>query len=156
MRGAVSLAAALSIPARDDSGAPFPDRDLVIYLAFSVIIATLVFQGLTLPGVIRLLGLEADGLDEKEEAKARIKSAKAALARLDELTGEEWVNDDTAERLSGAYGFRMRRFAARFDQDDDGDVELRSQSYQRLRLELLKPNGRRSSTCGATATSATR
>ena len=137
LRGAVSLAAALSIPAATDSGAPFPDRDLVIYLAFSVIIATLVFQGLSLPAVIRLLGLEADGLDEKEEAKARIKSAKAAMARLDELAGEDWVNDDTVERMRGAYGFRVRRFVARFDQGDDGEVELRSQSYQRLRLELL-------------------
>ena len=56
LRGAVSLAAALSIPAVTSSGAPFPDRDLVIFLAFSVIIATLVVQGLSLPAVIRLLG----------------------------------------------------------------------------------------------------
>ena len=102
-----------------------------------MIIATLVFQGLSLPAVIRLLGLEADGLDEKEEAKAGIKAAKAAMVRLEELAGEDWVNDDTVERMRGAYGFRVRRFAARFDQGDDGEVELRSQSYQRLRLELL-------------------
>jgi hypothetical protein len=42
----------------------------------------------------------------------------------------------------------MRRFAARFDQADDGEVELRSQSYQRLRLELSRPSGNPSSTCG--------
>ena len=137
LRGAVSLAAALSVPTVTDSGAPFPGRELVIYLAFAVIIATLVLQGLSLPGVIRLLGLEDDGLAEKEEAKARIKAAEAALERLEELTGEEWVNDDTVERLRGAYGFRLRRFAARFDGDDDGSVERRSQSYQRLRAELL-------------------
>ncbi len=137
LRGAVSLAAALAVPTVTDSGAPFPDRDLIIYLAFAVIIATLVCQGLSLPGVIRILGLEDDGLAEKEEAKARIKAAEAALERLEELTGEEWVNEDTVERLRGAYGFRMRRFTARFDAADDGDVERRSQSYQRLRLELL-------------------
>jgi Na+/H+ antiporter len=137
LRGAVSLAAALSVPTVTDSGAPFPDRELVIYLAFAVIIATLVFQGLSLPGVIRLLGLEDDGLAEKEEAKARIRSAEAALARLEELTGEDWVNADTAERLRGAYGFRLRRFTARFDGADDGSVERRSQGYQRLRVELL-------------------
>jgi len=138
MRGAVSLAAALAIPVATDSGAPFPDRELVIYLAFTVIIATLVLQGLSLPAVIRLLGLEADGLDEKEEAKARIKASEAALRRLEELTGEDWVNDDTVERMRGAYGFRVRRFAARFDNTDDGSVERRSQSYQRLRAELLR------------------
>jgi CPA1 family monovalent cation:H+ antiporter len=137
LRGAVSLAAALAIPVVTNSGAPFPDRALVIYLAFAVIIATLVLQGLSLPGVIRLLGLEDDGLAEKEEAKARIKAAEAALRRLEELTGEDWVNDDTVERMRGAYGFRMRRFAARFDNTDDGNVERRSQSYQRLRAELL-------------------
>lgn len=137
LRGAVSLAAALSVPTVTESGGPFPDRDLIIYLAFAVIIATLVCQGLSLPGVIRLLGLEDDGLAEKEETKARIKAAEAALERLEELTGEEWVNDDTVERLRGSYGFRMRRFTARFDATDDGNVERRSQSYQRLRLELL-------------------
>ena len=55
LRGAVSLAAALALPLTTDSGGAFPDRDLVIYLAFCVILATLVFQGLTLPGLIRVL-----------------------------------------------------------------------------------------------------
>jgi Na+/H+ antiporter len=137
LRGAVSLAAALSLPALADGGAPFPDRNLIIYLTFSVIIATLVLQGLSLPGVIRLLGLEDDGIAATEEARARIRSAEAALERLEELTGEDWVHEDTAARLRGAYGFRIRRFAARSDADDDGLVEDRSRRYQRLRLELL-------------------
>ena len=138
MRGAVSLAAALAVPLTTDTGSAFPDRELIVFLAFAVVIATLVVQGLSLPIVIRLLGLEDDGLSEKEETKARIRAAEAALQRLEELAGEEWVNDDTAERLRGAYGFRRRRFAARFDGDDDGAVEQRSQSYQRLRAELLE------------------
>ncbi len=138
MRGAVSLAAALAIPLTTDSGAPFPERDLIIFLTFCVILGTLVFQGLTLPVVIRAFGIEADHLDEKEDAKARIKAADAALARLEELTGEEWVRDDTAERLRGLYGFRRDRFASRFDRDDDGAIEERSLNYQRLRRELLE------------------
>jgi CPA1 family monovalent cation:H+ antiporter len=138
MRGAVSLAAALAIPLTTHSGAPFPDRDLIIFLTFCVILGTLVFQGLTLPIVIRMFGIEADHLDEKEDAKARIKAADAALARLEELTGEEWVRDDTAERLRGLYGFRRNRFASRFDGDDDGSIEERSLNYQRLRRELLE------------------
>jgi Na+/H+ antiporter len=138
MRGAVSLAAALAIPLTTDSGAPFPERDLIIFLTFCVILGTLVFQGLTLPLVIRTFGIEADHLDEKEDAKARIKAADAALARLEELTGEEWVRDDTAERLRGLYGFRRSRFASRFDGDDDGSIEERSLDYQRLRRELLE------------------
>jgi monovalent cation/hydrogen antiporter len=137
LRGAVSLAAALALPLTIDSGAPFPHRSYVIYLAFCVILATLVLQGLSLPAVIRVLRLEDDGLSEKEETKARIHAAEAALGRLEELAGEDWVREDTAERMRGAYRFRASRFAARFDDEDDGMIEERSQSYQRLRRELL-------------------
>jgi len=138
MRGAVSLAAALAIPLTTHAGAPFPQRDLIVFLTFCVILGTLVVQGLTLPLVIRAFGIEADHLDEKEEAKARIKAADAALARLEELTGEEWVREDTAERMRGLYGFRRNRFASRFSRDDDGAIEEQSLSYQRLRRELLE------------------
>ncbi len=137
MRGAVSLAAALALPLQTDAGTAFPDRDLVLFLAFSVILATLVGQGLTLPLVIRLLGLEDDGIEDREDAEARIHAAEAALARLEELVAEDWVRDDTAERMRGAYRFRTSRFRARFDDEDDGDIESRSQDYQRLRRELL-------------------
>jgi Na+/H+ antiporter len=138
MRGAVSLAAALALPQVTDAGAPFAERELVIFLTFSVILATLVLQGLTLPFVIRVLGLEEDGLAAKEEAKARLYAAKAALARIDELVEQEWVRSDTAERLRGLYTFRRDRFRARLDGADDGDLDERSAAYQRLRRELLE------------------
>jgi CPA1 family monovalent cation:H+ antiporter len=138
MRGAVTLAAALGIPLTVNGGARFPDRQLIIFLAFSVIFVTLVLQGLTLPAVIRMLGLEDDGLDDKEEAKARIKAADAALDRLHELETEAWVREDTAERMAGLYRFRKTRYRARFDIDDDGAIEERSANYQRLRRELLE------------------
>ena len=137
MRGAVSLAAALAVPLTTNDGSSFPTRDLIVFLTFCVILGTLVVQGLTLPMLIRVLGVEADHLDEKEEAKARIKAADAAIARLSELESEDWVRDDTAERLRGLYGFRRNRFASRFDRDDDGAIEEQSLSYQRLRRELL-------------------
>jgi monovalent cation/hydrogen antiporter len=136
MRGSVSLAAALAVPLVTDAGDPFPGRDLIVFLTFSVIVVTLVGQGLTLPFVIRWLDLEDDGVLDREEAKARIFAADAALLRLEELADEEWVREDTAERLRGAYGFRRRRFAARFDEADDGAIEERSLSYQRLLREL--------------------
>jgi Na+/H+ antiporter len=137
MRGAVSLAAALALPLETDAGAPFPARDLILFLTFSVILVTLVGQGLTLPAVIRALGLEADGIEDREDAKARIHAAEAALARLAELEPEDWVREDTAERVRGAYRFRSDRFRARFDGGDDGVIETRSLDYQRLRRELL-------------------
>ena len=138
MRGAVSLAAALAIPLTTAAGSPFPERDLIIFLTFCVILGTLVVEGLTLPLVIGAFGVEPDDLDEREDAKARIKAADAALARLEELIEEDWVRTDTAERLRGLYGFRRNRFASRFDDGDDGAIEERSQNYQRLRRELLE------------------
>ena len=137
MRGALSLAAALALPLGTDAGASFPGRDLILFLTFSVILATLVGQGLTLPIVIRVLGLEDDGIDAREEAKARIRAAEAAIARLDDLEREEWVREDTAGRLRGLYTFRTDRFRAPFEDSDDGALEMRSQDYQRLRHELL-------------------
>jgi monovalent cation/hydrogen antiporter len=138
MRGAVSLAAALAIPLTIDSGAPFPQRDLIIFLTFTVIAATLVLQGTTLPLVIKALGVEEDGTLEQREAKARLLAARAAVARIDELAAEEWVREDTAERVKRAYDFRIRRFAARFDDEDDGSIDARSRDYQRLVRELLE------------------
>jgi monovalent cation/hydrogen antiporter len=132
IRGAVSLAAALALPTN------FPARDLIVFLTFSVILVTLVGQGLSLPWLIRLLHVEDDGGAEREDAKARIKAAEAALSRLDELEQEGWVRDDTAERTRAQYRFRSNRFRARYDGVDEEGVEDRSQQYQRLRRELLE------------------
>jgi len=138
MRGAVSLAAALAIPLHTDAGANFPGRDLIIYLTFAVILATLVGQGLTMPMVIRVLGLEDDGVAEREAVKARIHAADAALTRIDELSQEDWVRDDTADRLRRLYQFRRNRFAERYTGDGDGAIEERSAAYQQLLRELIE------------------
>jgi monovalent cation/hydrogen antiporter len=137
MRGAVSLAAALAIPLTTQAGEPFPERNLIIFLTFCVILGTLVVQGLSLPAVIKATHIEPDTIEDEEDAQARIRAAEAAIARLDELLGEDWVRPDTAERMRGLYGFRINRFSSRFDDGADGSVEEQSQSYQRLRRELL-------------------
>jgi CPA1 family monovalent cation:H+ antiporter len=138
MRGGVSLAAALALPLTTDAGEPFPGRSIILFLTFAVIFGTLVIQGLTLPAVIRLLKLEDDGEEAaRDEAQARIHAAEAALARLDELVDEDWVREDTAERVRGGYGFRRDRFSAWLDGGDDGSIEARSQDFQRLRREML-------------------
>jgi CPA1 family monovalent cation:H+ antiporter len=95
-----------------------------------------------LPSLIHLLDLEEDRLAEKEEAKARIRAAEAALARLEELIEEDWVLEDTAERLRGLYTFRRERFRSRFAPEGDRSVEDRSANYQRLRHELLEAERR--------------
>ena len=146
MRGVISLAAALSLPLTTEAGAPFPGRDLILFLTFSVILATLVVQGLSLPLIIRALGLEDDGSAEREEVRARREAAEAALARLEELEEEEWVREDTAERVRGMYGYRRSRFVARekagtgdgADGPDEDGLEERSASYGRLTRELVR------------------
>ena len=136
MRGVISLAAALALPLQTASGAQIVWRDLIIFLTFCVILATLVVQGLSLPLLIRALGLEDDHIGEKEETHGRIRVAEAALERLEELVDEEWVREDTAGRVRGLYNYRRNRFASRFDGDPDG-VEERSSAYQHLMIELL-------------------
>jgi Na+/H+ antiporter len=137
MRGAVSLAAALALPLTTDAGDDFPNRDLVIFLTFGVILASLVVQGLSFPALLKLVGIEDEGRTEKEENKARIYATEAALARLEELAEEDWVRNDTLDRVRAMFNFRNQRFRSRFDPESDGEIENRSLDYQRLLRELL-------------------
>lgn len=138
MRGSVSLAAALALPLSTDSGDPFPQRDLIIFLAFSVILFTLVVQGLTLPALMRRLGIREDDGEEREELQARIEAAQAALERLEQLEQEEWTQADTVRRVRGLYQYRQRRFEALHQGDDSEGIEDRSLAYQQLVRELLQ------------------
>jgi monovalent cation/hydrogen antiporter len=136
MRGAVSLAAALALPLETDAGAPLPDRDLILFITFALILVTIVGQGLTLPVLIRKLGVQEDGSEEEhEELRARLVAAEAALRCLDEVEAEGWARDDTLERMRGLYRFRQRRFkvrAGKIEDEEDGGIEDRSLAYQRL------------------------
>ena len=140
MRGAVSLAAALALPLTVAAGTDFPDRDVIIFLTFGVIFFTLIVQSLTLPAMVRRLRVRFDNEDEQEEYQARVDAARAALQRLDELAAEEWVREDTAERVRGQLQFRAHRFEARLQRDGaepDAGVEDRSADYRRLMRELI-------------------
>jgi monovalent cation/hydrogen antiporter len=132
VRGAVSLAAALALPLT------VPERDRIVFITFVVILFSLTGPVLTLPWLARTIGIEEDGSAEREDAKARVKAAEAALARLEELATEEWVYPETAARLRSQYRFRTNRFAARYNGQDDDGVEEQSQRFQRLRRELLE------------------
>lgn len=113
MRGAVSLAAALAIPLRTGSGDLFPGRDLIIFLTFSVILATLILQGLTLSPLIRSLHLIDDApADTIRELEARLKAAHAALGRLEQLCADERVPPQTQEQMREFYEERIRRYTA--------------------------------------------
>jgi CPA1 family monovalent cation:H+ antiporter len=95
MRGVVSLAAAISLPATLADGTAFPQRNIIVFLTFCVIVVTLVLQGLTLPPLIRWLGLAATGEPDEEELKARRVVLQAALTYLGEAKAKD--SEDTFE-----------------------------------------------------------
>ena len=111
---------------------------LCLFIAFVVVLVTLVVQGLTLPTLIRRLGLRDDGAGEREEVRARLSTAEAALQRLDQLDREDWTRSDTIERLRGLYEFRRGRFAARNEDEPDDGADDRSQAYQRVVRSVIE------------------
>jgi CPA1 family monovalent cation:H+ antiporter len=136
MRGSVALAAALAIPFETDAGTLFPERDLLIFLAFTVILVTLVGQGLTLGPLIHWLGIHDDGAEQEEEVLARLRIAEAAIERLDEIAGDGWAREDTIERVRAMYSYRHQRFSARADGEGTA-YEERTDLYLRLMYELF-------------------
>jgi monovalent cation/hydrogen antiporter len=138
MRGSVSLAAALAIPIATDAGARFPDRGLIVFLTFAVILATLVGEGLTLGPVIRRLRLCDDGSEQREEQVARQAVAEAGLGRLEELGEPDWIHPDSVERARNLLDYRRRRFTALVDGDgSDGDgYEERADAWRRLMYDV--------------------
>ena len=138
MRGAVSLAAALALPLSTDAGDPLPGRELIQFITFALILVTVVGQGLTLPWLIRRLGVVEDGSEEEnEELRARLVIARAALERVDELETEDWTRDASIERVRRLYEFRQRRFKIRAGKIEDEDgLEEGSLAYQRMMHEI--------------------
>lgn len=136
MRGIVSLAAAMALPLATADGAPFPYRAEIILVTFMVILVTLVVQGLSLPLVIRLLKIQDDGGLEHEERQARERAVMAALARLDEVVGEDWTVPDHIEQLRLHYGSRQQRHLGPGDEAATCSREV-AEAFRRLRHETL-------------------
>ena len=110
MRGGVSLAAALAVPVTI-GGERFEGRDLILFLTFAVILATLVLQGLTLPLLIRALRLKDDGNEGKlMELRARLEGARAALSRLERISEDERVPPGAKQQMRDNYEGRIRRY----------------------------------------------
>jgi monovalent cation/hydrogen antiporter len=112
MRGIVSLAAALALPLALDSGEPFPQRDLIVFLTFVVIAVTLVVQGLTLAPLIRALKVGTDWTGHEEERRAKLALTKAAMTAIDELAAAEKIPDAVAERIRAEFAEKVTLGAA--------------------------------------------
>jgi CPA1 family monovalent cation:H+ antiporter len=108
LRGADSLVIALALPLTIHGGAPFPSRDLIIFVTFGVIFFTLVVQGFSLAPLVRRLGLKADGTEAEEERLVRVAMADAALNRLREIARDENVPTDVVAKMRREYRHRLR------------------------------------------------
>ena len=142
MRGVVSLAAAFGVPLTTISGAPFPGRPQLVFLTFVVVIGTLLLHGLTLPWLIRRLGVQGDEArtDALAAAAAQDKAARAAAERLDELLAEEQVSDVHERAADVLRGWNTRRRNSaweRLGRDAEEIGESPAAAFRRLRLEML-------------------
>lgn len=134
MRGVLALAAALSLPEKLADGTVFPQRNLIIFLTFCVILVTLVLQGLTLPPLIRALGLAGVTGHKHEEEEARRAMIEAALEHLEKARLKD------GEEFAPIYGEIERRYKHRLTNlsgEDDQGVAADRQSYARY-LELSR------------------
>jgi Na+/H+ antiporter len=129
LRGAVTLAAALSIPHT------LPDRSLVLFLAFSVILATTLVEGLTLPLLVTRLRIAQPAQTRRREIEARVKLAEAALNRLVELAAEDETDVESIEPLRTIHGQRIERLRSELDDRNDDSDDGRSS--EELQLEVI-------------------
>ena len=141
VRGIVSLAAALAIPLTIEGGSAFPDRDLILFLTFSVVLVTLVGQGLLLPTVIRALGLENAGLRERDvelaqESAARQQAVRAALARLDSLAQERELPASVVDPFRIHNNERLTHVHYRGDGDEARDRLL--EAHDEIEFVLIE------------------
>ena len=134
MRGGVSLAAALAIPFETASG-PFPGRDLIIYLTFCVLLATLIGQAGTLPLLIRRFCVTDDGADAREERLALAHTAKAALREIKNQRRNDEIPVHMLDLLERRFRTRWQEFASTDSQANEAarDTAL----YRQLEGELL-------------------
>ena len=133
MRGAVSLAAALAVPLSVEG------RPQIIFLTFALILITIVGQGLSLPYIVRALGLENPRRWSDEEAVARMEAAQSALDRIDQMEDDERASETQLTRLRDLYRARFRMCQAVLGGEDPETAarEQRIADYGELRRELI-------------------
>ncbi|MEV6794643.1 Na+/H+ antiporter [Streptomyces sp. NPDC051320] len=142
MRGVASVALALAIPTTKDNGDPFPGRSEMIFIAFAVIMVTLVFQGLTLPWLVKRLGVRSDTDAERElERRLAIRASKAARRRLKDIQEVEELPEDILERMSrSAFEIGVRISPDMVDEERHQAYLKRAErlkSVQRIQREMM-------------------
>jgi CPA1 family monovalent cation:H+ antiporter len=138
MRGVVSLAAAFALPLALPNNQPFPGHDYILFFAFSVILVTLVLQGLTLPMLIRKLGVPRDEETDDEERLARLEANKAALEWIEKARAGDQFSTGAVDRLHAEYDERIEQLEHCADNPDECRGEIATPQYQRLQYQALR------------------
>ena len=138
MRGVISLAAAFALPFQLPDGRPFPGRNYLLFFTFCVILATLVFQGLTLPWVIQRLRLSPDRSTDEEERSARVQANKAALIAIEQLSAANEFSNDAVGRLKAEYDERLEQLQMCAENPDDCSGQVATPQYQQLQQKALQ------------------
>ncbi len=138
MRGVVSLAAAFALPLLLANRQPFPGRSYILFLTFCVILTTLVFQGLTLPILIRRLGIKDDGATDHEERSARLLANEAAVDFVEQKALEEHLPEDVMVRVRAEYCDRIEQLNACCEESGNPSGVITTPIYQRLQHGALQ------------------
>jgi monovalent cation/hydrogen antiporter len=136
-RGAVSLAAALAVPATTLSGAPFPDRSLLIFIVIFVILVTVLVQGISLPAVVRWARMPEDVAHAEELRLARTRGTQAALDALPEVAAEVGVGEDLQRRLQKEYEEKAALILATENGSANSRLVKGKEKVRRVRLGVL-------------------
>lgn len=115
VRGAITLAGVLTVPLTLDNGAPFPARDLMIFLAAAVIIVSLLAASVGLPRLLRGLAMPSDSADEEQRYRARGIAAEAAIRAIEQAAHEGASADHDAEIYADAAALVMDSYRRRFE-----------------------------------------
>jgi CPA1 family monovalent cation:H+ antiporter len=138
MRGIVSLAAAFGLPLVLADGAPFPHRAEIILITVTVIVVTLVVQGLTLAPLIRRLRFPPDQERESEEKYARSEALRLGLETLEDLAREPWARSADVGRLREEFRDRIRRLREGPPGEQDAECRLRAEILDAERRGLVR------------------
>ena len=138
MRGVVSLAAAFALPLFLANGQAFPGRSYILFLTFCVILTTLVVQGLTLPLLIRKLGIQDDGQIDEEERQARLQANEAAVDFIEQKALDEKIAADVMERVRAEYCDRIEQLTVCREQAGNPGGVISTPAYQRLQHAALQ------------------
>jgi Na+/H+ antiporter len=138
MRGVVSLAAAFALPLVLANGQSFPGRSYILFLTFCVILTTLVFQGLTLPILIRKLGVEDDGVVDNEERSARLQANEAAVDFIEQKALEDEIAEEVMARVRAEYCDRIEQLNACCQESGNPGGAIATPAYQRLQHGALQ------------------